>query len=153
MDCFHKPFQPMKFSPTKQQQPPDTHVPSPNSAVSDKPLVRSRSRDELRSVIDVLESTAEISRLTTQLSTLSSELSNTKTLLTKRTDELTQCRFDLEILGEKLTDAIEGRAELIHDKESIQEELEELTKSLFEEANSMVANEARQRHEHQENVI
>ncbi|KAI8914226.1 hypothetical protein EDD86DRAFT_198757 [Gorgonomyces haynaldii] len=64
-------------------------------------------------------------------------------------EELSTTKHDLEVLGEKLTDSIERTAELQHAKEALQDELEELTRSLFEEANSMVANEARQRHEHE----
>lgn len=42
-------------------------------------------------------------------------------------------------MGDKLVDEIEKRAELQHSNETIQEELSELTQSLFEQANSMVS--------------
>ncbi|KAH6567788.1 hypothetical protein BASA60_008891 [Batrachochytrium salamandrivorans] len=86
------------------------------------------------------ESTSEMSRLREKSEML-------EEMLDHKQYELTQIKRDLETLGEKLIDEIEKRAELQHSKETVQDELEELTKSLFEEANSMVANEARQRHE------
>ncbi|KAJ3017307.1 hypothetical protein HKX48_003621 [Thoreauomyces humboldtii] len=63
--------------------------------------------------------------------------------------ELVSVKADLDRLGQKLVDEVEVRAELQHSKDAVQEELEELSRSLFEEANSMVATEARSRHEHQ----
>ncbi|KAJ3145111.1 rab guanine nucleotide exchange factor S2 [Geranomyces variabilis] len=61
--------------------------------------------------------------------------------------ELAIIRADLDRIGQKLVDEVEVRAELQHSKDAVQEELEELTRSLFEEANTMVATEARSRHE------
>ncbi|KNC96443.1 uncharacterized protein SPPG_08036 [Spizellomyces punctatus DAOM BR117] len=63
--------------------------------------------------------------------------------------ELASVKKDLDRMGQKLIDEVEVRAELQHSKDAVQEELEELTKSLFEEANTMVATEARQRYEYQ----
>ncbi|KAJ3340002.1 hypothetical protein HDU93_007551 [Gonapodya sp. JEL0774] len=65
-----------------------------------------------------------------------------------RTEELKATQRDLQIMGEKLIDEIEKasfRAELQHSKESVQDELEQLTTQLFEEANGLVAAEKRQR--------
>ncbi|KXS20149.1 hypothetical protein M427DRAFT_403224 [Gonapodya prolifera JEL478] len=62
-----------------------------------------------------------------------------------RAEELKATQRDLQIMGEKLIDEIEKRAELQHSKESVQEELEQLTTQLFEEANGLVAAEKRQR--------
>lgn len=52
-------------------------------------------------------------------------------------------------MGEKLVDEIEKRAELQHSHETVKEELETLTKTLFEEANQMVSTEAKKRHHHE----
>ncbi|KAI8818571.1 uncharacterized protein EV422DRAFT_478676, partial [Fimicolochytrium jonesii] len=68
--------------------------------------------------------------------------------------ELSSVRADLDRLGQRLVDEVEVRAELQYSKDAMkdamQEELEELTRSLFEEANSLVATEARHRYEHQQ---
>ncbi|KAJ3322332.1 RAB3A interacting protein [Blyttiomyces sp. JEL0837] len=56
---------------------------------------------------------------------------------------------DLQSMGEKIIEEIEKRAELQVSRDALQDELEELTKSLFEEANVMVADEARKRHHHE----
>ena len=55
-----------------------------------------------------------------------------------RNAEIENMKRDLASMSEKLVDEIDKRAELQAAKDSLQEELEELTKSLFEEANSMV---------------
>lgn len=64
--------------------------------------------------------------------------------------EIETVRRDLDTIGEKLVDELERRGELQHAKDALQEELEELTRSLFEEANSMVSKEARARQEYQD---
>ena len=46
-------------------------------------------------------------------------------------EELDKMRLDMEILGQKLIDEIEKRAEIQHANESVNHELEELTQSLF----------------------
>lgn len=65
-------------------------------------------------------------------------------------DELAKVKLDMEIMGQKLIDEIEKRAEIQHASENVNSELEELTQTLFEEANNLVANEARERHGAQE---
>ena len=85
-----------------------------------------------------------------ELQQLTQKLQKMEEILEFKQVELGEVKRDLETLGEKLIDEIEKRAELQHSKDTVQDELEELTKSLFEEANSMVANEARRRHEYQE---
>ena len=67
----------------------------------------------------------------------------------KKTEELNSTQKDLQIMGEKLVDEIEKRAEFQHAKETVQDELEDLTRTLFEEANSLVSNEARLRQHHE----
>ncbi|RKP01530.1 hypothetical protein CXG81DRAFT_11869, partial [Caulochytrium protostelioides] len=89
------------------------------------------------------ESALEMSRLRER----SDEL---QTHLALRTQELSSVQKSLSAMGEKLVDEIEKRAELQHSKEAIQEELEDLTRSLFEEANVLVAEEARRRHGHEQ---
>jgi hypothetical protein len=66
-------------------------------------------------------------------------------VLEVKQDEINKMRDDMEILGQKLIDETEKRAEIQHANENVTTELEELTQSLFEEANNMVANEKRER--------
>jgi hypothetical protein len=56
---------------------------------------------------------------------LNSELSTSKR-------DLANTQKDMQIMGEKLIDEIEKRAELQHSHETVSEELEQLTRSLFE---------------------
>lgn len=59
--------------------------------------------------------------------------------------ELCEVKDNLQALNYKLICEMEKRAELQHQKDSLSSELEELTSNLFEEANGMVANEAKER--------
>lgn len=52
-------------------------------------------------------------------------------------------------MNDKLVEEVEKRAEIQHAKEALNEELEDLTKKLFEEANILVATEAKKAYEHQ----
>ncbi|KAF9921686.1 Guanine nucleotide exchange factor (GEF) which may activate RAB8A and RAB8B [Linnemannia zychae] len=67
--------------------------------------------------------------------------------LDAKTDEYLSAQRDLAILNDKYVDEIEKVAELQHAKEMVEGELEELSRTLFEEANGMVASEARARHQ------
>ena len=51
--------------------------------------------------------------------------------LEARDNELEKMRTDMEILGQKLIDEIEKRADLAAAQDSVQGELEELTQTLF----------------------
>ncbi|KAL2919913.1 RAB3A interacting protein [Polyrhizophydium stewartii] len=104
--------------------------------------------EQLKKKLDVAAARQDES--TIEMAKLRQKAEKLEEVLDHKQYELTQVKRDLETLGEKLIDEIEKRAELQHSKETVQDELEELTKSLFEEANTMVANEARQRHEYQE---
>ncbi|KAF9300155.1 rab guanine nucleotide exchange factor S2 [Mortierella antarctica] len=67
--------------------------------------------------------------------------------LDAKTDDYLSAQRDLAILNDKYVDEIEKVAELQHAKEMVESELEELSRTLFEEANGMVASEARARHQ------
>ncbi|KAJ3040950.1 hypothetical protein HDV00_010161 [Rhizophlyctis rosea] len=88
------------------------------------------------------ESTHEMARLRERVH----ELEDT---LGKKNQECDALRRDMDIMNQKLIDEIELRGELQAGKDALQDELEELTKTLFEEANTMVAEEARRRHQHE----
>ncbi|KAJ3385937.1 hypothetical protein HDU92_002791 [Lobulomyces angularis] len=64
--------------------------------------------------------------------------------------ELKSTQRDLQVMGEKLVDEIEKRAELQHSTETVQEEIATLTEKLFEEANKKVSDQARKAHGHAE---
>ncbi|KAG0216278.1 RAB3A interacting protein [Mortierella sp. GBA30] len=64
-----------------------------------------------------------------------------------KTDDYLSVQRDLAVLNDKYVDEIEKVAELQHAKEMVESELEELSRTLFEEANGMVASEARARHQ------
>ncbi|KAF9192426.1 RAB3A interacting protein [Haplosporangium sp. Z 767] len=67
--------------------------------------------------------------------------------LNAKLDDYLSVQRDLSILNDKYVDEIEKVAELQHAKETVESELEELSRTLFEEANGMVATEARARHQ------
>ncbi|KAI7876104.1 hypothetical protein K492DRAFT_152022 [Lichtheimia hyalospora FSU 10163] len=53
----------------------------------------------------------------------------------------------MEMLNDKYVDEIERVAEIQHSKDMVENELEDLSRRLFEEANGMVANEKREKHQ------
>ena len=67
--------------------------------------------------------------------------------LDSKTDDYLSAQRDLAVLNDKYVDEIEKVAELQLAKEMVEGELEELSRTLFEEANGMVATEARARHQ------
>lgn len=79
-------------------------------------------------------------------------IENLREIINNKDEELYKLKQDMELLGQRLLLEIEKRDELQQQKDNTTQELEELTQSLFEEANSMVANEARERHGAQERV-
>ncbi|KAK3829351.1 MAG: hypothetical protein J3Q66DRAFT_324976 [Benniella sp.] len=116
----------------------------------------------------VIPSLADLSRLTEELeqtkkrleeeqqralsgseeaSTLRDKIQELDKELAAKTDELSSVQRDLAILNDKYIDEIEKVAEMQHAKEAVENELEELSRRLFEEANGMVATEARARHQ------
>ncbi|CAG8459877.1 8938_t:CDS:1 [Acaulospora morrowiae] len=64
-----------------------------------------------------------------------------------KSDEFAALQKDMAYLNEKYVNEIDKVAELQHSKDMVEGELEELSRSLFEQANGMVASEAKQRHE------
>lgn len=61
-------------------------------------------------------------------------------------DKMDALKKDLNTINAKYIDEIEKLSEVQHSKALVEHELEELSKSLFEEANKMVSEEARNRH-------
>ncbi|KAJ1652918.1 hypothetical protein IWQ61_006852 [Dispira simplex] len=61
--------------------------------------------------------------------------------------EVASLRLDVRMLNDKYVDEIEKVAEIQHSKQLVEDELEDLSRQLFEKANGMVESEARQRYE------
>ncbi|KAJ3323534.1 RAB3A interacting protein [Blyttiomyces sp. JEL0837] len=120
-----------------------------------RPIVRVE-QERLRALQSLLESRQKLNKMRLQEETSIKELreleqkaEEMEDLVDAKTEEIARLQRDLQTLGEKVVDEIEKRAELQASKDGLQDELEELTKSLFEEANVMVADEARRRHLHE----
>lgn len=82
-----------------------------------------------------------------EASTLRAKIQQLDKELVSKADELASVQRDLAILNDKYIDEIEKVSESQHAKEAVENELEELSRRLFEEANGMVATEARARHQ------
>ncbi|KAJ3020173.1 UNVERIFIED_CONTAM: hypothetical protein HDU68_010316 [Siphonaria sp. JEL0065] len=76
-------------------------------------------------------------------------------LIDSYSEEADRHEGDLVVLNEKVKEELTRSSDLERDKESLQAELDELTTSLFEEANNLVQNETQQRHllEEREKVL
>jgi hypothetical protein len=103
------------------------------------------TRQKLDVVLRREDELSDSKKVRKKISTMEEELES-------KNDEIAKMKHDMEILGQKLLDEMEKRDELQQAKDSTQAELEELTQSLFEEANTMVAKEARERHFTQEKL-
>jgi hypothetical protein len=103
-------------------------------------------RSKLALEREVSDLTEKLKLAETAVQTLAQQNRTLSAQLEQRTSDLLSVQRDLQSMGEKLVKEVERRAELQHNKEASQLELEELTKSLFEQANGLVADEARKRH-------
>jgi hypothetical protein len=66
--------------------------------------------------------------------------------LDNKTNQFQALQSDMELLNDKYVDEIERVAEIQHSKDMVENELEDLSRRLFEEANGMVANEKREKY-------
>ncbi|KAF9359150.1 Guanine nucleotide exchange factor (GEF) which may activate RAB8A and RAB8B [Mortierella sp. AD094] len=82
-----------------------------------------------------------------ELQRLQKKVQDLESALAAKTDDHISVQRDMTILNDKYVDEIEKVAEMQHAKEMVENELEELSRTLFEEANGMVATEARARHQ------
>ncbi|KAI8136530.1 hypothetical protein BJV82DRAFT_487027, partial [Fennellomyces sp. T-0311] len=82
------------------------------------------------------------------------KLEETKAKLEKKllstNDQMVSLRNDMQVLNDKYVDEIDRVAEIQHAKALVENELEELSQRLFEEANGMVAVEKREKYDLQE---
>ncbi|KAJ3104501.1 hypothetical protein HDU97_009114 [Phlyctochytrium planicorne] len=70
-------------------------------------------------------------------------------IMDEKAKDMDEIHTELRQIGERVIEEIEKRAELQVSKDALQDELEELTKGLFEEANMLVSTEARRGHHHE----
>ncbi|RCH93665.1 Guanine nucleotide exchange factor (GEF) which may activate RAB8A and RAB8B [Rhizopus azygosporus] len=91
----------------------------------------------------------EQSRIAEQMESikeLNSRLEQVTLELDDKTAKFQALQSDMELLNDKYVDEIERVAEIQHSKDMVESELEDLSRRLFEEANGMVANEKREKH-------
>jgi ribosomal protein S15P/S13E len=84
---------------------------------------------------------------------LEKELRGKNEALELKNDHIVSLKEEIEILGQKILDEIEQKEQIQKSKDAVGLELENLTQSLFEEANELVAKEARERHGAQQQVV
>lgn len=87
--------------------------------------------------------------LTREITSLNHRVTQLNNLLDAKSDETQRLYRDLQLMSEKVIDEIDKRKEIQASKDALREELEELTKSLFEQANVLVADEKRKKYQHE----
>ncbi|KAL0079757.1 hypothetical protein J3Q64DRAFT_1838776 [Phycomyces blakesleeanus] len=75
------------------------------------------------------------------------EIRDLKQQLKSQTEAFERLQLDISTLNKKYVAAIERVADVQHEKDLVEHELEELSRKLFEEANGMVATEKREKWE------
>ncbi|CAG8543330.1 10959_t:CDS:2 [Ambispora gerdemannii] len=95
----------------------------------------------------VIELEDQIDARTDELNDLQKQIKAKTDELDLRANEVNDLQRAMNVLNEKYVDEIDKVAELQHSKDMVEGELEELSRSLFEQANKMVAKEAKQRYE------
>ncbi|KAJ1978842.1 hypothetical protein H4R35_001736 [Dimargaris xerosporica] len=84
--------------------------------------------------------------------TLASRVVTLENVLDQSRQEAASLHHDVRVLNDKYVDQINRVGEILHAKQLVEDELEELSQKLFEQANVMVASEARQRHEKEQRL-
>jgi chromosome segregation ATPase len=92
------------------------------------------------------EETEFIKGQSEEIEILSKRIEELEDDLDAKTDAFVALQSDMELLNEKYVDEIERVAEIQHSKDMVENELEDLSRRLFEEANGMVANEKREKY-------
>lgn len=95
----------------------------------------------------VQEEQKKISKQLEEIEALQATVADFSQRLDAKDEELRALKYDMELLNDKYVDEIERVAEIQHSKDMVESELEDLSRRLFEEANGMVANEKREKHE------
>ncbi|KAI9484693.1 hypothetical protein BDB00DRAFT_853906 [Zychaea mexicana] len=94
----------------------------------------------------VQEEQTRIARQLEEIEALQTAVSEVGKKLDIKEGEFQALQSDMEMLNDKYVDEIERVAEIQHSKDMVENELEDLSRRLFEEANGMVANEKREKH-------
>ncbi|ORZ01369.1 hypothetical protein BCR43DRAFT_486822 [Syncephalastrum racemosum] len=81
-----------------------------------------------------------------EIDALQASVNEVESRLASKDEEFRALKSDMEMLNDKYVDEIERVAEIQHSKDMVESELEDLSRRLFEEANGMVANEKREKH-------
>ncbi|KAI8339222.1 GDP/GTP exchange factor Sec2p-domain-containing protein [Chlamydoabsidia padenii] len=92
------------------------------------------------------EEQIRIQEQTNDISQLQMSVRQVEKQLNVKTEAFLALQSDMEMLNDKYVDEIERVAEIQHSKDMVENELEDLSRRLFEEANGMVANEKREKH-------
>ncbi|GAB5591552.1 hypothetical protein Unana1_06452 [Umbelopsis nana] len=108
---------------------------------------RQQELEELKSLQQKLRQEMEcIKEQSKEIEMLSKRIEELEDDLDAKTDAFVALQNDMELLNEKYVDEIERVAEIQHSKDMVENELEDLSRRLFEEANGMVANEKREKY-------
>ncbi|KAI7850531.1 GDP/GTP exchange factor Sec2p-domain-containing protein [Circinella umbellata] len=95
----------------------------------------------------VQEEQTRIARQLKEIEALQITVTQVEKRLDIKEEEFKALQNDMEVLNDKYVDEIERVAEIQHSKDMVENELEDLSRRLFEEANGMVANEKREKHD------
>ncbi|KAG0326213.1 RAB3A interacting protein [Dissophora globulifera] len=119
-------------------------IPALEETDSERQRLLKESEQTKQRLEDEVKRAASEAKETERLRTRIKELEQT---IAAKDEEHQSVQRDLTVLNDKYVDEIEKVAEMQHAKEMVENELEELSRTLFEEANGMVASEARARHQ------
>ncbi|KAG2182374.1 hypothetical protein INT43_007304 [Umbelopsis isabellina] len=108
---------------------------------------RQQEMEELKALqLKLKEETEFIKGQASEIEKLSKRIEGLEDDLDAKTDAFVALQSDMELLNEKYVDEIERVAEIQHSKDMVENELEDLSRRLFEEANGMVATEKREKY-------
>ncbi|KAJ3111140.1 Guanine nucleotide exchange factor (GEF) which may activate RAB8A and RAB8B [Phlyctochytrium bullatum] len=118
--------------------------------------VRSLQIDRLNSLQRLVEVRWKLERArnredaaAAQTSVFTARFEELEDLMDAKAEEYIRLEKDLQVMKEKVSDEIEKRTELQISKDALQAELDELSKSLMEEANNLKIHEERKREMHE----
>ncbi|KAH8556364.1 hypothetical protein BGW37DRAFT_472223 [Umbelopsis sp. PMI_123] len=108
---------------------------------------KAQELEEIKSLQQKLKEETEcIQSQSLRIDELTKRIEELEDDLDAKTDSFMALQNDMELLNEKYVDEIERVAEIQHSKDMVENELEDLSRRLFEEANGMVANEKREKY-------
>jgi hypothetical protein len=108
---------------------------------------KAQELEEIKNLQKKLKDETEcIKSQSTKIEEMTKRIEELEDDLDAKTDAFMALQNDMELLNEKYVDEIERVAEIQHSKDMVENELEDLSRRLFEEANGMVANEKREKY-------